>query len=182
MNLSSSPAPDYKKFQLAVNVLAIALPIIVAILFGVRLDIQLPFNVYLLPMINAVLNGGSAVLLLAALWAVKQGNIQAHTRLIYAAMALSILFLVCYVLYHVTTNPTTYGGVGAMRTLYFVLLVTHIILAIIQPALVLYAFMYAYTGQIEKHKRIVKLSFPVWLYVSVTGVICYLMIAPYYPN
>lgn len=169
-----------KNLNLIITIISIALPLIVAILFGIRLEIDLPFNVYILPAINAVLNGGSAVLLIGALLAVKRKNIKLHSNLIYIAMGFSLIFLLIYVFYHITTTHTSFGGEGTIRYIYFTLLITHILLAIIQAPLVLFAFLYGYTGQIDRHKRLVKFSYPVWLYVSITGVICYLMISPYY--
>jgi putative membrane protein len=179
---TSSEDQLYQKLTLGVKIVSIVLPVAVALLFGLKLEVNWPFDVYYLPMINAILNGASGVLLIGALIAVKQKNIKLHTRLIYTAMAFSLIFLVIYILYHITTGHTSFGGTGTIRTIYFGLLITHIILAAIQAPFVLFAFLYGYTGQIEKHKKIVKFSFPIWLYVSVTGVICYLMISPYYPS
>ena len=101
--------------------------------------------------------------------------------MIYVAMAFSLVFLVVYILYHVTTGHTKFGGEGAVKIIYFAILISHIILAAVQAPFVLYAFLYGYTNQVEKHKKIVKFSYPIWLYVSISGVICYLMISPYYP-
>ena len=143
-------------------------------------DFEWPFDVYLLPLINAILNGTSALLLIGALIAAKAKNINLHTKLIYTAMVLSLMFLVVYIMYHTTAGHTKFGGEGTIRSVYFFFLITHIILAAIQAPFVLYAFLYGYTGEIEKHQKIVKFSYPIWLYVSVTGVICYLMISPYY--
>jgi len=170
----------FKKLNRIALVLAIALPLIVALLFGVKVEIDYPFSVYLLPKINAGLNAFSALCLISALYFIKKGNIKLHTSAIYAAMGASIGFLLLYVLYHISTAHTTFQGEGVIRYVYFILLITHILLAIIQPAFVLYAFLYAFTGRIEKHKRIVKIAYPIWLYVAITGVICYLMISPYY--
>ena len=167
-----------KKLSFIITTISIALPLVVVVLFGVRLNIELPFDPHLLPLINAVLNAVSAFVLIAALLAVKQKNIKLHSRLIYLAMAISLLFLLLYVFYHVITDSTKYGG--SMGYLYYPLLISHIILAAIQAPLVLFAFLYGYSGQVEKHKKLVKISYPVWLYVSVTGVICYLMISPFY--
>lgn len=171
---------QYKTLNRLVLAVSIVLPVVVAILFRVEVDINWPFSPYLLPKINAVLNGTTAMLLLAALFFIKRRDIKTHSRLIYIAMLLSVVFLVIYVLYHISTGHTVYGGTGTIKTVYLTLLLTHIALAIIQPPLVLYAFLYAYTGRYEKHKKLVRYAFPVWLYVSVTGVICYLMISPYY--
>jgi len=167
-----------KKLNLVITVISIALPLAVAVLFGVRLNIELPFDEHLLPMINAFLNGTSAIILIAALIAVKQKNIKMHTRFIYLAMAISLLFLLIYVFYHTITDSTSYEG--TLGFIYYPLLISHIILAAIQAPLVLFAFLYGYSGQIERHKRLVKISYPIWLYVSISGVICYLMISPYY--
>ncbi len=172
----------YPRLELAVKIIAVILPIAVALLFGIKLDIEWPFDVYYLPLTNAILNGSSAILLLAALWAIKAKNIKLHTTFIYTAMLFSLIFLVIYILYHVSTGHTPYGGEGSLRTLYFGILISHIVLAAVQAPFVLFAFLYGYTGQVEKHKKIVKFSYPIWLYVSISGVICYLMISPYYPS
>lgn len=172
---------NYKKLRLLVNVISVALPLIVGAMFQFKFkDFVWPFDVYVLPLINAILNGTTALLLIGALIAVKGKNIDLHKRLIYAGMGFSLLFLVVYIMYHTTAGHTSFGGTGTIRSVYFFLLITHIILAAIQAPFVLYAFLYGYTGQIEKHQKIVKFSYPIWLYVSITGVICYLMISPYY--
>ncbi len=167
-----------KNLNTVITVISIVLPLVVAILFGVRLNIELPFDVHLLPFINAVLNAASAITLVAALVAVKNKNIKLHSNLIYLAMLLSLIFLLLYVFYHIVTDSTKYEG--SMGYIYYPLLISHIILAAVQAPLVLFAFLYGFTGQIERHKKLVKFSYPVWLYVCITGVICYLMIAPYY--
>ena len=169
----------YKNLSLLIKIISFVLPVVVAILFGVKLDIDMPFNIYILPLINAILNGLCAVLLIWALIAIKQKNIALHKNLIYATMALSVLFLLVYVAYHLLTPPTKYTGEYGF--IYFPLLIAHIILAAVQPPFVLYAFLYGYTGMYEKHKKIVKWSYPIWLFVSISGVICYLMLAPFYP-
>ena len=133
-----------------------------------------------LPFINAVLNAITAVLLVFALIAIKKGNIKLHQNFIYGACVLGLGFLVNYILYHISNEETHYGGVGAMRYVYFTLLITHILLAIVEVWFVLRALYYGYYDERDKHKKIVKLAFPIWLYVSVTGVIVYIMISPYY--
>lgn len=178
--LDKQPPKDNPKLKLLINIISIVLPIVVALMFRVELPIDWPFDVHLLPMANAIINGLTTLTLIGALVVIKQRNVVLHTRLVYTAMVLSLLFLVVYVLYHTTTTHTSFGGEGGIRTFYLILLATHIILAAIQPPLVLYAFYYGYTGQYDKHLKWVRFSFPVWLYVSVTGVICYLMISPYY--
>ena len=96
------------------------------------------------------------------------------------ALALSVVFLVLYVLHHATSEPTTYGGEGFMAGLYYFILISHIIMAAVIVPLVLSAYIRAFTGDFEKHRKVVKYAFPFWMYVSITGVIVYLMIAPYY--
>jgi putative membrane protein len=179
--LHKNQEASYKKLRLLVNIISVALPLIVAGMFQFKFtDFVWPFDVYILPLINAILNGTSALLLIGALVAIKKGNINLHQRLIYVAMTLSLLFLVVYIMYHVTAQHTTFGGEGTIKAVYLIILLTHIFLAAIQAPFVLYAFLYGYTGQNEKHKKLVKFSYPIWLYVSITGVICYLMISPYY--
>ncbi|MGH1337520.1 MAG: DUF420 domain-containing protein [Aureispira sp.] len=173
----------YKKLRLTVNIISVLLPVLVGLMFQFKFkNFEWPFNVYWLPLTNALLNGGCALLLIGALVAIKNRNVVAHTRMIYTAMVLSMLFLVVYIMYHTTAGHVKFGGEGNIRLVYFILLITHIITAAIQAPFVLYAFLYGYTGQIEKHQKLVKISYPLWLYVSITGVICYLMISPYYPS
>jgi putative membrane protein len=176
--MSTLSEHQLKKMNRIITIISIALPLAVVILFGVKLKVNLSFDPHLLPMINAVLNSISALTLIGALIAVKQKNIRMHSRLIYLAMAISLLFLLLYVFYHIITDSTKYNG--SMGYLYYPLLISHIILAAVQAPMVLFAFLYGFSGQIDKHKRLVKISYPVWLYVSISGVICYLMISPYY--
>lgn len=181
MNTTLAPNPKHRFLFILVTVLSVAIPAIVFVLTKVKLEVIASPQVYVLPMINAMLNGACAVLLLLALYFAKKGNYTAHARTIYTAMGVSLLFLVGYILYHISTEPTPFGGEGAAKTVYYVLLATHIILAGLQTPFVLFAFVYGVTNQPEKHRRLVKLAFPIWLYVSVTGVVCYWMISPYYP-
>lgn len=181
--IQDTSSKAYKNLRLAVNIISVVLPVLVALMFQFKFkDFEWPFNVYYLPLTNALLNAGCALLLIGALVAIKSKNVVLHTRMIYSAMVLSLLFLVVYIMYHTTAGHVKFGGEGTIRTVYFLLLITHIITAAIQAPFVLYAFLYGFTGQIEKHQKIVKISYPLWLYVSITGVICYLMISPYYPS
>jgi putative membrane protein len=140
-----------------------------------------PAFVYHLPMINAVLNGLCSILLVASIIQIKRKNIAAHKALNLLTFFLSSIFLVGYVLFHFFVKETSFGGVGAIKYFYYVLLITHIILAALVLPLILLSFYYGLTNQIEKHRKLVRFSFPVWLYVTVSGVLVYLMIAPYYP-
>jgi putative membrane protein len=126
------------------------------------------------------LNAVTAVILLIAFWHIKNGRVEQHRKAIYLAMATSALFLLSYVLYHFTTPETKYGGEGTMRMIYFFLLITHVILAAVILPFVLFTFTRAYTNQFERHKKMARWVFPLWLYVAITGPICYLMLKPYY--
>jgi putative membrane protein len=165
-------------------IVSILIPVVVAILFGVKLkdygfDIE-PLS--FLPPIYATTNAITAVILVAAVIAIKNGNRKLHERLMTTAIALSVAFLVMYVAYHMTSDSTKFGGEGTIRFVYFFILITHIILSIAIIPLVLITFVRALANKFDKHKIIAKITFPIWLYVAVTGVIVYLMISPYYVN
>lgn len=134
-----------------------------------------------LPPIHAAINTLVSLCLVGAVLTVKQGKINAHRNFILAAMALSTLFLLGYVAYHFTTVETRYGGEGVMRAVYFILLITHIIAAGVSLPLILLTFINAWTNRFDAHRRMARWVFPIWLYVAVTGPICYLMLRPYYP-
>lgn len=144
--------------------------------------IPLPEGVSLsyLPGIYSTLNAVAAGLLILALVMIKRGQVTAHKTAINAAMICSIVFLLLYVAYHFTTPETKFGGTGSIRILYFILLVSHIILAAVSLPFILLTWTYATTNQFAKHRRIAKIVFPVWLYVAISGPICYLMLRPYY--
>ena len=132
-----------------------------------------------LPLLNAIMNGSTFLLLLLALFAIKKKNIRAHRNFIFAAFSCTSIFLLSYLLYHFTTPSTRFGGEGIVRTLYFILLITHIFLAIITVPLALISIGRGLNMEIERHRKIGRWTMPIWLYVSITGVIVYLMIAPY---
>ena len=166
------------------NVVAWILTVAVLGLVGAmrQIKIQLPegFDLSFLPAVHATLNSMVALFLIIALVMIKQKKVTAHKRAISAAMICSILFLLCYVSYHFTTPETKFGGVGWTRTVYFLLLVSHIILAAVSFPFILFTWIYGFTNQVQKHRRMAKYVFPVWLYVAVSGPICYLMLRPYY--
>lgn len=173
-----------KKYNKWIVILSIAIPAVVALLFGVKLK-TLGFDVKpltFLPPIYAGINGLTAVLLIAALVAVKNKKIKLHENLMKTAIACSVVFLGMYVAYHMTSEATPYGGEGAMKYLYFFILISHIILSIVVIPFVLLTYVRAITNNIERHKKIAKIAFPIWLYVAVTGVLVYVMISPYYTN
>ena len=170
------------KYNKLIVVLSVAIPAIVALLFGVNLR-KLGYDVEplsFLPPIYATINGLTAVVLVAAVIAIKNGNRKLHENLMKVAIACSIAFLGMYVAYHMTSDSTKFGGEGAIRYVYFFILVTHIVLSIVIIPMVLITYVRALGQAFDKHKKIAKITFPIWLYVAVTGVVVYLMISPYY--
>jgi putative membrane protein len=168
---------DTKKYNRLITILSIAIPLVVALLFGVKIDLDLPV---FLPPVYAGINAITSILLIAAFWAVKNKKIELHETLVKSCMALSALFLVLYVLYHMTSDSTSYGGQGAMRWVYFFVLISHILLSIVVIPFVLVTFVRGLTRDVERHKKIARIRFPIWLYVTISGVLVYAMISPYY--
>lgn len=166
-----------KKQRLLIIIISIAIPLAVGVLFRIKVDF---FDFSFLPPFYAGINALTAICLLAALYQIKQKNIKAHERLISFSMLLSAVFLVCYVLYHLTSESTVYGGEGLAKTIYFIILISHIALSMVIIPFVLISYVYGRNRNVTRHKKIVKYAFPMWLYVAITGVIVYLMIAPYY--
>ncbi len=164
----------YRKLIIAMSVI---IPLAVAVLFTVTID---GYDFSFLPPIYASINGLTAVLLVFAVIAIKNGKRKLHENLIKACLALSVAFLLMYVLYHMTSEPTTYGAVGNIRFIYFFILISHILLSIIIIPFVLFTYVRGISGSFDRHKALAKYTFPMWLYVAVTGVIVYLMISPYY--
>lgn len=161
-----------------ITIVSIAVPLVVAILFGVRLPNVEPLS--FLPPIYASINGLTALLLLVALWSIKAKKITLHQNIMKTCIALSLSFLLMYVAYHMTSDSTPFGGEGIIRTVYFILLVSHILLSIIIIPLVLHTYLRAYLKDFQGHKKLARITFPIWFYVAVTGVVVYLMISPYY--
>ena len=168
------------KNEKLVNVLSIAIPVAVAILIGIRTKIDLGAWTKVLPHVIGLLNTTTSITLIAGFIFIKNKNIIMHRRMMSLSFIQGSLFLVLYILYHVSNASTSYGGDGILKSIYYVLLISHISLSIGVVWFVLRAVYYALSGQIIEHKKIVKWTFPLWLYVSVTGVIVYLMISPYY--
>ena len=171
-----------KKYNVWITILSIAIPLVVAILFKVKLR-DFGFDVKplsFLPPIYATINGITAVVLVWAVISIKNGKRKLHENLMKTAIALSVAFLGMYVAYHMTSEATRYGGDGILKLVYFFILITHITLSIATIPLVLVTYVRALSEKFDKHKKIAKITFPIWLYVAVTGVIVYLMISPYY--
>ena len=170
-----SKSNESKKYNKWIIALSILIPIVVAALFRVKLDLELPI---FLPPIYATINGLTALILVVSFVQIKRGNRKLHERLMKLAILLSVLFLVMYVLYHMTSDSTAYDG--NYRTIYLMILISHIVLSVAVIPFVLITYVRAITNDIERHKKIAKISFPLWLYVAVSGVIVYIMISPYY--
>ena len=168
---------ENNKYGIWIKIISVAIPVVVAILFGVRVDYELPI---FLPPIYSSLNALTDVLLVLALVAIKSIKIKLHQRLMQTCIALSLVFLVMYIAYHMTTDPTTFGGEGYVKSLYFFILISHILLSIALIPLVLISYVRAFQEEFPAHRKISKITFPIWLYVAVTGVVVYLMISPYY--
>ncbi len=178
-NLTISTKKE-KNYYTLIRVLSVAIPLAVAVLLGIRQKVELGEWTKILPHLNGILNSLTAVLLVAGYAFIQRKNVVMHRRAMQSAFVLGSLFLVSYVLYHLSNESTSFGGVGAVRYLYFFVLISHIILSIVVVPFVLLALYFALSNQIARHKRIVKWTYPIWLYVSITGVIAYLMISPYY--
>lgn len=158
-------------------VVSVVIPLVVAVLFRVKVE---GYDFTFLPPIYASINGLTALLLIVALWAIKNGNRVLHERLMKINLGLSLLFLLMYVVYHMTSESTSFGGEGSIRYLYFFILISHILLSISVIPLVLFTYLRAYNGEFDRHKKLARITFPIWLYVAITGVVVYVMISPYY--
>lgn len=171
-----------QKFSKFIVLVSILIPVVVALLFSVKLK-DFGFHVEplsFLPPIYATINAVTAVVLVAGVLAIKNGKRKLHKQLMTTAIALSVVFLVMYVAYHMTSDSTKFGGEGMIRNLYFFILISHILLSIAVIPLVMITYVRTLAEKFDKHKKIAKITFPIWLYVAVTGVVVYLMIAPYY--
>ena len=153
---------------------------VVVSLGKIQLKVDLGFNVHVFATINAFINSVIAVLLVLALIAVKNKNFLLHKRMMMSALLLSILFLVSYIAHHLFAGETKFGGEGVLKTIYYIILITHIFLAAIILPFILFTAYRALIGEYETHKKLAKITWPLWFYVAVTGPIVYLMISPYY--
>lgn len=177
----------YKNEKLTNRIILVASIIVPAVVVALRyipspeLSEETKAALYTLPMLNAMFNGSAFVMLLAALIAIKNKRVEWHRAFTTTAMVLSVFFLVSYIVFHYTSSETPFGGSGTIKAVYYFILITHILLSAVIVPLALLAYAHGLAGRYIKHKRVVKLAFPLWLYVTLTGVIVYLMISPYYP-
>jgi len=180
-----------KKIKRTINLLSIAIPLAVAALFRIKVEgVDLSF----LPPVYATINGLTALTLISALIAIKKGKVEIHRKLMTTSISLSVLFLLGYVAYHMTSDPTIYGDVDgdgkldfleaqsveSSAMIYYFLLISHILLSVMVIPLVLFSFFFAWKGDFERHKKWVNFSYPIWLYVAISGVIVFLFISPFY--
>lgn len=163
------------KFKTLITILSVALPVVVVILFQVKVE---GYDLRFLPRIYAGINALTAILLITAVVQIKKGNKEIHRKLMMVNLILSALFLLMYVAYHITSDPAVYGG--GYRGLYLFILISHIALSVAVTPLILFTLSRALAGEFDRHRALARITFPVWLYVAVTGVIVYFMISPYY--
>jgi putative membrane protein len=171
----------HHRFKMLIWVLSLAIPLVVGVLMIMpKQDGFKAFDPKVLPHLNAVINSLTSVCLLAGLYFIKRKDEDRHRMSMMSAFVLSSVFLISYVIYHTFVSSTAFGGEGWIRPFYYFVLISHILLAVVVVPLVLLALYYAFTRQIVKHKKIVKFTYPVWLYVAITGVAVYVLISPYY--
>ena len=191
--MNTNQAPPKNKYNLWIWIVSIAIPVVVAILFTLRIPGVERRG--FLPPIYATVNALTAIVLIMALIQIKKGNRKTHERFMKIAIGLSVLFLLMYVMYHMTSDSTKFGdtdgdgilsdlessALGAIKYVYYFILFSHILLSVTVIPFVLVTYVRAINGDFKMHKKIARVTFPLWLYVAVTGVIVYLMISPYYP-
>lgn len=176
--MNNMPTQEEKKYSKWIVILSIVIPLVVAALFGIKIPNVEPLT--FLPPIYATINGITAIVLLLAFWAIKNKKIALHERLMKTAILFSVTFLIMYVAYHMTSESTKFGGEGIIKYFYYVVLITHILLSIIVIPFVLITYVRAITKNFERHKKIARITLPLWLFVAISGVIVFLMISPYY--
>jgi putative membrane protein len=173
-------AKNDKTVKWLIGIVSVVVFLVVASLPKIHLGIQLPFNPHIFATFNAVVNSTVFLLLIVAFVLVRKKNYEAHKKVMLTAIVLSVLFLVSYIAHHLFAGETKFGGEGTIRTAYLILLTSHIILAAVILPIILFTAYRSLTGEYAKHKKWARYTFPLWLYVSATGVIVYLMISPYY--
>lgn len=167
-----------KKYDRLAWVISVIVLLAVIMMRRIKLDTGIDFS--FLPPFHASVNALTFAVLLLGYRAIRAKKVEVHRQWMTTAMILSVVFLLSYVVYHITTPETRFGGEGAIRVIYFVLLITHVVLAAVILPFILFTFIRGYTGVIERHRRLARWVFPIWLYVAATGPICYLMLKPYY--
>lgn len=174
-------ARENKTVKYGIIAVSIIIPSVVAFLFfGPSLNLQTRIDLTFFPKFHAILNSLATIALLFGIYFIKKKNITAHRNSMLMALFFSAIFLVSYVFYHSVSDPTTYRGGGLLKYIYYFILITHVFLAMIVLPFILFTFYRGLNYQVEKHKKIARWTFPMWLYVTVTGVLVYILISPYY--
>lgn len=172
---------NHKSYNIPIGIISVVIPIVVLVLFYLKPpDLKPGFDLRILPALHAALNFTTFITLLAGYYFIRTSNRKAHQYSMTTALGLSIIFLLSYVTYHSLTEPTRFGGEGVLKGIYYFLLVSHIVLATIIVPLVLFTFARGLQAKFVLHKKIARWTLPIWLYVSFTGVMVYLLISPYY--
>lgn len=169
-----------KKLGLAAWICSALVIVLVVGMQRIRLPLPDGWSTAGLPAFHAAVNAAVSVVLLVSLACIKLGRVRLHRATMVAAMLLSVVFLLSYVTYHITNDPVRYGGTGPMRTVYFILLATHILFAAVSLPFILFTFIAGWTNRFKAHRRLARWVFPLWFYVAVTGPVCYWMLRPYY--
>ncbi len=177
METITDATPAKEPYRKLIIGLSIVLPLAIAVLFRVKIP---GYDLSFLPPVYATINGLTAAFLIAAVVAIKNGKRSLHETLVKVCLGLSLAFLLMYVSYHMTSDSTPFGGVGAIRYVYYFVLITHIVLSVVIIPIVLFTYARGLAGNFPRHRKLAKWAFPLWLYVAVTGVVVYLMISPYY--
>ena len=182
--MSSYPSASLKKDDKKANILIWTVSAVVfaavVILHELKIEVDLGFDPHFFARLNAIINGSVAFLLMLGLYLVKSKNFIAHKRVMNLSIILSVIFLVSYIAHHILADSTVFGGEGTIKTVYYIILITHILLAGLSLPFILYSAYRASIAEFGKHKKLVRFVYPVWLYVAVTGVVVYFMIEPYY--
>lgn len=172
-----------RKSKILIALITLVIPVLIMLLaFIPKLEVFGAFNYQILPLLNALINGTTFLILLAAYFAIRSKRIRLHQTLMVLALILSSIFLLSYIVYHAAVEETHYGGQGGLRILYFFILISHILLSATVIPLALITFGRALSQNYVRHKSIARYTLPIWLYVTLTGVIVYLLISPYYPS
>jgi putative membrane protein len=177
--INKKPNPELaKKLSVVAWIITVVVLLLVGMMRRAKLDVDVDFA--MLPMVNAILNTCTAIVLVAAFVCIRKKQVEQHRNMIFVAMGLSFIFLVCYVLYHFTTPETTYCGEGWMRYVYYTFLISHVVLAAVIFPFVLFTFIRGFTAQYARHRKMARWVFPIWLYVAISGPIVYIMLSPCY--
>ncbi|WP_114783373.1 DUF420 domain-containing protein [Botryobacter ruber] len=180
VKVNSSVSSKDKRYMTVIAVLSVAIPVVVALLFFMPKANASNVDVSYLPGFHAILNSLTAVALVIGYYNIKKGKVRNHRAAMLTAFGLSAIFLVSYVTYHFLGERTVFGGEGALKYIYYFILLTHIVLAVVIVPLVLLSVYFGITEQNARHRRISRWTFPIWLYVAVTGVLVFILISPYY--